>query len=116
MHQEQDRKWRFARLGRAGALAEHVQRDVALLGPVFVAPDLGGCPGFGSGALRQVRQQSDAGAGHHSAARERTVLSHVFRSPLRLYPARKKDLKTSAAVPYTRPVTPRSVHDKAVTG
>ena len=41
VHQEQHRQRCLARLRRADALAEHVERDVALLGPVFAAPDFG---------------------------------------------------------------------------
>jgi len=40
VHEEQHRPRRLARLRRAQPLAVHPQRDVALLRPVFVAPDL----------------------------------------------------------------------------
>src|SRR5690242_14735130 len=49
MDKEHDGPCGFAGLGRADPLAKHPQGDIALLGPVFVAPDLaafrrnGGC-------------------------------------------------------------------------
>jgi len=50
---EHDRPRRLARLGRADPLAKHPQGNVALLGPVFVAPDFAA---LGSNRRRSLRR------------------------------------------------------------
>ena len=65
MHQEQDRQRRLARLRRADALAPQVELHVALVRPVFRAPDVGGpmpLPGCLRVRRRKARRQSGADA------------------------------------------------------
>src|ERR1700753_3304060 len=51
MNEEQHRPWRLTCPGCADLLAEHPQRDVTLLGPVFLAPDLSPPAGDSAWAL-----------------------------------------------------------------
>src|SRR5215475_1422172 len=53
---EQNWKWRFARLGGANALAPEIERNLALLGPIFPAPDRPFARLPGAGGLRLCRQ------------------------------------------------------------
>src|SRR6267154_4521849 len=65
MDEEQHRPRRLARLRRAEPLAKHPQRDVALLGPVFAAPDLTSFRWRGAGALCRCRTRQP---GDHAGA------------------------------------------------
>src|ERR1700723_735388 len=66
MHQEKNRQRSLPCLRRAGAFTEHVKRDLALLGPILLTPDL-------SGRLCAGQSANQAGAGNHRATRKRLV-------------------------------------------
>src|SRR3569832_2322223 len=76
MHEEYDRLRRLARLRRTDALAEYPQGHIALLRPIFVAPDLAALSGSARGLRRQCGGESTcneakACAFHQSAASKR---------------------------------------------
>src|SRR3954465_13127504 len=89
MHEEQHRAGRLAGLRRAQPLAVHPQGDVALLRPVFVAPDLRAVPrGGDSLPCRQCAEtagdESKAGAPDDGATRQPMIeIRHDVLQPLR---------------------------------
>jgi hypothetical protein len=74
---EHDRPRRLARLGRTDPLAKHPQGDIALLGPVFAAPDFAafgwnGGRGAGGGSRGYAKTDpSDTQSPENGAARQR---------------------------------------------